>query len=279
MNQRKNRNLQVLNQAVLFMCGWLLFSSHLALADEIDLHVMGGQSNMQGWRSDARYYPADPRHLDSTIPFYYEAVDYASTNHQWETLHSQGGHFALGHFGPEVTFARSIKNYGFKPAIFKFSFGSSSLETVWKGPGQGGLYDRMIRELQHSIKLLQQQGHQVTIRSFTWIQGETDAGSDDLANRYYYNLCRLLHHFRHNIARNPRLPVILGVDEQHPLVKQRPQVVAAQQKLAAEDANTAYTSMLGLEKSDVTHLTANGVIQHGNRLFKAYLQLAYHLNF
>ena len=279
MNQRKNRNLQVLNQAVLFICGWLLFSSHLALADEIDLHVMGGQSNMQGWRSDARDYPADPRHLDSTIPFYYEAVDYASTNHQWETLHSQGGHFALGHFGPEVTFARSIKNYGFKPAIFKFSFGSSSLETVWKGPGQGGLYDRMIRELQHSIKLLQQQGHQVTIRSFTWIQGETDASNDDLANRYYYNLRRLLHHFRHNIARNPKLPVILGVDEQHPLVKQRPQVVAAQQKLAAEDTNIAYTSMLGLEKSDVTHLTANGVIQHGHRLFKAYLQLAYHLNF
>jgi hypothetical protein len=56
-------------------------------------------------------------------------------------------------------------------------------------------------------------------------------------------------------------------------------VIAAQQKLAAEDANTAYTSMLGLEKSDVTHLTANGVIQHGNRLFKAYLQLAYHLDF
>jgi len=263
----------------LYLSGLLLVVTMVAQADTIDLHVMGGQSNMQGWRSDAQFYPHDHGRVDSRIPFYFEAVDYASTHRQWDVLRPQAGHFVKGHFGPEVTFARAVKNSGFNPAIFKFSFGSSSLETVWKAPGHGGLYDRMIRELQHSINLLKQQGHQVNIRSFTWIQGETDAKNDQLANRYYGNLKRLIHHFRRNVARNNSLPVILGVDEQHPLVKQRPQVVAAQQRLANEDQNTAATSMYGLEKSDVTHLTAKGVIQHGNRLYQAYVGLAYQMRF
>lgn len=262
----------------IYLSSLILLSTNVAQADTFDLHVMGGQSNMQGWRSDAQFYPSDPKQLDAQIPFYFEAVDYASTNHRWDNLQPQAGHFRKGHFGPEVTFARAVKNYGFEPAIFKFSFGSSSIETVWKAPGQNGLYDRMIRELRHSINLLKQQGHQVNIRSFTWIQGETDAKNDQLANRYYGNLKRLIHHFRRNVAKNPRLPVILGVDEQHPLVKQRPQVVTAQQQLAKEDVNTTATSMYGLEKSDVTHLTAKGVIQHGNRIFQAYFDIIYHMS-
>jgi len=222
------------------VCGLLMLSTTIASADNIELHVMGGQSNMQGWRSDAKSYPADPNRFDQTIP---------------------------------------LKHYGFSPSIFKFSFGSSSLVDVWKAPGHGGLYDRMIRELQLSIRLLQQAGHTVEIKSFTWIQGETDAKNDQYANQYYWNLQRLISHFRRNVARNPQLPVILGVDEQHPHVKLRPQVVTAQKKLSQEDPNIAYTSMYGLEKSDVTHLTARGVIQHGQRLFKAYLDLSYKLNF
>ena len=261
------------------VCGALLLCTHFAFADNIELHVMGGQSNMQGWRSDAQSYPADPQRLDQTIPFYFEAVDYASSGRTWESLRSQEGHFLKGHFGPEVTFARSLRTFGFHPYIFKFSFGSSSLVDVWKAPGQGGLYDRMIRELQLATRLLEQAGHTVEIKSFTWIQGETDAKNDQYANQYYWNLQRLIHHFRRNVARNPKLPVILGIDEQHPHVKLRPQVVQAQQKLSAEDPNTAYTTMYGLEKSDVTHLTAKGVIQHGQRLFNAYLALSYKLDF
>ena len=264
----------------IFVMSLALMSLSVAVkAAKIDLHIMAGQSNMQGWRSDARFYPPDPRHFDKQIPFYFEAVDYSSSQRFWDNLRPQEGHFLKGHFGPEVTFARAVKNHGFNPAIFKFSFGSSSIETVWKSPGQNGLYDRMVRELQLSIRLLKQMGHQVNIRSFTWIQGETDASNDVLASHYYQNLKRMLKHFRHAVVRNPSLPVILGVDEQHPHVKLRPQVVKAQQRLSKEDRNTAYTSMYGLEKSDSTHLTARGVLQHGQRIFQAYLNLAYQLKF
>ena len=257
------------------LCLCLLISPSLLFADEIDLFIMGGQSNMQGWRSDAAQYPQNGISLDADIPFYWEAVDYASSKGEWETMGPQAGHFPKGHFGPEVTFARQLKRSHLHPAIFKYSFGSSNLRDVWKSPGKGGLYDKMIQQLQRAIALLKSQGHQVNIRAFIWIQGESDADTDKLAADYYYNLRRLLHHIRFNVVRNPHLPILLGVDEQHPRVVLRPMVVDAQKKLAAEDPNIIFTSMRGLEKSDVTHLTAKGVIEHGKRLYNSYIKLTY----
>ena len=263
----------MLKKILFFFC--LLTNSTLLFADEIDLFIMGGQSNMQGWRSDAAQYPQNGITLDADIPFYWEAVDYASSKGEWETLGSQGGHFSQGHFGPEVTFSRQLKRSHLNPAIFKFSFGSSNLRDVWKAPNKGGLYDRMTQQVQRAMARLKSQGHRVNVRAFIWIQGESDADSDQLASAYYPNLRTLLHHFRHNIVRNPRLPILLGVDEQHPRVTLRPIIVDAQKKLAAEDPNIIFTSMRGLEKSDVTHLTAKGVIQHGKRLYNSYMKLTY----
>lgn len=68
--------------------------------------------------------------------------------------------------------------------------------------------------------------------------------------------------------------VILGMDEQHEWVKNFPKVAEAQQKLAAEGKNIIFTSMIGLEKADATHLTPRGLEEHGCRLFAAYKTLA-----
>lgn len=251
----------------------LLISPSLLFADTFDLFIMGGQSNMQGWRSDAAQYPKNSATLDTKIPFYWEAVDYASSKGEWETLGSQAGHFSQGHFGPEVTFARQLKRSGLNPAIFKYSFGSSNIRDVWRAPNKGGLYDRMVKQLQHAIERLTSQGHKVNIKAFVWIQGESDADTDKLAKAYYYNLLTMLTHFRRNVVKIPKLPILLGIDEQHPRVALRPAVVDAQKKLANEDPNIIFTSMHGLEKSDVTHLTASGVIAHGHRLYNGYLKL------
>ena len=247
----------------------LSFNTKL-IAENIDLFIMAGQSNMQGWRSDAAQYPRDPRGLDIQIPFYYEALHYGSTNQKWETLKPQLGHFKSGHFGPEITFARSIFNAGYKPAIFKFSSGGSSIKKDWKAPGQHGLYDDMVKNLKTAIAELEAQGDTVIPRAFIWIQGESDADNDQLAREYYWHLKKLLNHLRNNVIKNPALPVILSLDEQHPHVQQHPQVVEAQKKLAAEDKTITYFSMRGLEKYDVTHLTAKGTIIQGKRIFSAF---------
>ncbi len=253
----------------------LLLSPSLLFADDIDLFIMAGQSNMQGWRSDAAQYPKNGIAYDKDIPFYWEAVDYASSKGEWSSLEPQAGHFLKGHFGPEVSFARQLKRASFNPAIFKYSFGSSNLRDVWKAPGKGGLYDKMAVQLKQAIKKLKKQGHTVKIRAFIWIQGESDADTDKLANTYYNNLHTLLNHMRHNVVKNDKLPILLGVDEQHPRVKLRPLIVETQKRIAAEDSNIIFTSMMGLEKSDVTHLTAKGVIQHGKRLFNSYIKLTF----
>ncbi|HFC91353.1 MAG TPA: hypothetical protein ENJ51_00925 [Leucothrix mucor] len=254
---------------------YLLLSPSLLFAETFDLFIMGGQSNMQGWRSDAAQYPQSGIQFDADIPFYWEAVDYASSKGEWRSLEPQAGHFAKGHFGPEIMFARQLKRSGFHPAIFKYSFGSSNLRDVWKAPGKGGLYDKMTLQVKRAIKLLKFQGHTVNIRAFVWIQGESDADTDKLAKAYYHNLRNMLNHFRRNIVKQPNLPILLGLDEQHPRVVVRPAVIAAQKKIAAEDATIDFTSMRGLEKSDVTHLTAKGVIAHGERLYTSYIKLTY----
>jgi len=242
-------------------------------ADNIDLFILAGQSNLQGWRSDAAQYPADPQHLDARIPFYFETVNYGSSGQQWKTIEPQAGHFRTGHFGPEVTFARALFKAKYRPAIFKYSRGGSNLKTDWKAPGQGGLYDSMVKSLKNAIQTLEAQGHTVTPRAFIWVQGESDADSDQLADEYYWHLKKLVHHLRTNVVHNPKLPVVLSVDEQHPRVQLRPQIVDAQLNLAMESPSISFVSMYGLQKADVTHLTARGTIEQGKRIFKAYRQL------
>lgn len=251
----------------------ILSFNKIIFAENIDLFIMAGQSNMQGWRSDAAQYPRDYQGLDTKIPFYYKALNYDSSGQKWATLKPQAGHFRSGHFGPEITFARAAYNAGYNPAIFKYSSGGSSIKTDWKAPGHKGLYDDMVLNIKLAIKELQAQGNTVTPRAIIWIQGESDANSDQQANEYYWHLKKMLQDLRRNIIRNPRIPVILSLDELHPRVKQRPQVVKAQQKLAAEDSSIKFFTMRGLEKYDVTHLTARGTIHQGERIFSVFKTL------
>lgn len=254
----------------LFLCLILqLFTFNLD-AQEIDLFIMAGQSNMQGWRSDAAQYPIDRSSQDINIPFYFEALNYSSSNQSWQSLGPQLGHFKQGHFGPEVTFARALSKANMFPAIFKYSSGSSSIKMQWKAPGQQGQYDDMVKHLKHAIQQLQSDGFTVVPRAFVWIQGESDANTDQLSNEYYWHLKKLLTHLRNNVLRQPNLPVILSVDEQHPRVQLRPKIVDAQIKLSMEDDSISFVSMQGLEKSDVTHLTAKGTIEQGKRIYSVF---------
>ena len=231
---------------------------------------MAGQSNMQGWRSDAASYPADPNSQDIKIPFYYEALEYSSSNRHWEALGPQKGHFEKGHFGPEISFARALSRTKMRPAIFKYSSGGSSIKLDWKAPGHNGMYDDLVRNLYTAIHALKDQGHTVVPRAFIWIQGESDSYTEQQANEYYWRLKKLLTHLRNKVLRTPALPVILSVDELHPRIQLQPKIVDAQKLLASEDPTISFMSMRGLEKYDVTHLTAKGTINQGVRLYKLY---------
>ena len=251
----------------------LLFCATAARAKDIALFVLAGQSNMQGWQGNAAQYPPDPKGLDKQIPFYWVTPGHSSSQGNWTFLKPQGGRFPQGHFGPEVTFARRLAESGTPVAMFKYSLGATSLHGDWRKPGEHGLYDQMVAELKTAVVLLQKQGHRVSIKALVWIQGESDAQTKELAAGFGPRLKLLIDDFRKQAAKDPALPIILGVDEQHPWVKQFPAVVDAQLKLAKDGRNIIATSMIGLEKADVTHLTPKGLEEHGQRLFDAYRQL------
>ena len=110
----------------------------------------------------------------------------------------------------------------------------------------------------------------VKLGSFIWIQGESDAADDASAFAYEASLREMLEHLRTVVLNEPTLPIILGVDEEHPWVAERPQVVEAQKRIAAGDSSVIFTSMKGIEKFDASHLPPAGLAEHGDRLFEAY---------
>jgi hypothetical protein len=94
-----------------------------------------------------------------------------------------------------------------------------------------------------------------------------------MAEAFKGRLSTLVNDWLNNVAKDKNLPIILGVDEQHPYLKKNPQVVTAHKEIAAADKNIIFTSMIGLEKADSTHLKPCGLIKHGDRLFDAYKKL------
>ncbi len=250
-----------------------LISAAKVRAENIGVFVMAGQSNMQGWQGNGESYPPDPNGIDRKVRFYWVTPQFSSSGGKWTFLRPQGGRFPKGHFGPEVTFARLLAMNRHNVAVFKYSLGSTGLAYVWKAPGQNGMYDQMIAELRRAIMQLRSQGHTITFKALVWIQGESDAESEELADGYGGRLKMLIDHFRMTVAKEDKLPIILGMDEQHAWVREFPKVLEAQQQLAREDPNITFTSMIGLEKADGAHLTPKGLEEHGARLFAAYREL------
>ena len=240
--------------------------------ETLDVFIMAGQSNMQGWMGDAVEYPEDTQKLDELIHFYWVTPGYSSSLGAWTRMQAQGGRFSAGHFGPEVTFGRALTANGYHPAIFKYSLGATGIAEDWRWPGLGGLYDRMVKEYKQALTLLQQEGYTVRPRAFIWIQGENDSENPYLAGRYYARLCSLVVDVRANMTGEPQLPVLLGVDEEFPLEDIKT-VVEAQKKFADTDSFAVWTAMTGLEKADFTHLTPAGLEAHGKRLYDAFLLL------
>ncbi len=265
------KHFTVLIYNSLFLLILLPFNS--SSQKNLDLFIWAGQSNAQGWMGDAAYYPEDGRKLDESVLLNWTFVDNESSGGKWVKMQPQTGRFSKGHFGPEVSFGRELKKAGYNPAIFKYTKGATGLARDWKAPGQGGIYDRMTKDLKSAIVALEKQGFKVTLRGLIWIQGETDAGNENTARDYYFNLKQIIHDLRQNVLNEPSLKIILGVDEQHPFVKKRPVVAEAQKRLAEEDTNIIYTSMLGLPKADGTHLNPAGLVEHGKQIFGAYIEM------
>ena len=236
-----------------------------------NLFVLAGQSNADG-RGDASLLDTSP--TDEDVPLWFVAYSWPASNmNRWITLQPQEGIYTSGHFGPELTFARSAIARGDHPAIFKFTDGGTSLQQHWLAPGQGGLYDAMLTSLSSAMSASNGSMH---VAALIWIQGEADAISHSAADEYEGRLRTIIEDFR-RVAGVPRLPVILGVVESchaGDATADIAAIIAAQERLAATMAGVSRVSSRGLTRADSCHLDTYGVEAYGQLIYLEYERLA-----
>jgi len=71
---------------ILFLAAICVVNS--SRAEEIDLFIIAGQSNAQGWQGDATYYPKDPDGIDKMIRFYWQTPRHSSSGGEMDHVES-----------------------------------------------------------------------------------------------------------------------------------------------------------------------------------------------
>lgn len=197
----------------------LLLPGTRLIADQYDLFLLAGQSNMDG-RGDANKLTAkhcEP--FEDAIMFY---KNHLGSSDGWQPL---GPGFSIAPkfkgslpsttFGPEIGFARRYLDVypDNKIALIKGSRGGTNLRSDWN-PGlknqpdsQGPRYRDFIETINQATRKLAEQNHQFAIRGLLWHQGESD--SKVSATKHEQRLRHFVDRIREDLGQ-PDLPVILG---------------------------------------------------------------------
>ncbi len=196
-----------------------LFVSSAHGKTAVPVFLLFGQSNMVSMAS-VNDLTADQKKTVENVMINAGADCDPAKKGKWMTLGPGFGSQAVN-FGPELMFGRTLSDSmpGKKIAFIKDAINGSPLgqSSGWLPPssnsGTGGtLYKNMIAHLDAAIKSFGTafDTAQYTPRwaGFVWLQGETDAMTQSLANAYETNLGNLIKDIRAKVA-TPDLPVIL----------------------------------------------------------------------
>lgn len=278
--------------------------------DTIRLFFLGGQSNMDGYG----YNKDLPKSLDKEFKNVWifhgnPAPDenMAGGSGEWAVL--QPGH-GLGfsgyksknklsnRFGVELSFAKTLQEFypNEKIALIKYSRGGTSIDSLaaWKFGSWEADYrgEKGINQYDHFLNTLKNAFSQKDINGdgiedyllpagIIWMQGESDASyTEEIANRYYTHLKRLMDLIRASLLSDD-LPVVIGkISDSHnnkeaKVWKYGELVQYAQEKYARTDKNAAIVrSTRKYNYSDPYHYDSDGYIDLGEEFGKAI----YHLN-
>ena len=226
------------------VCAALLCCATLTTARATDFHVyyLGGQSNMDGYG----FVDQLPAELNASVDGVY--IFHGNTARDAEPVDGRGlwaplkpGHGVgfksdgqtnqySGRFGVELTLGRRLKEiYPERNIAFvKYSRGGTSIAieaarnfgcwdpdfTAGEGAGQGvNQYDHFLATVRYSTAARDVDGDGTEDRlipaGIVWMQGESDAGSQEIADRYEANLKRLMDLIR-AAWRTDDLRVIVG---------------------------------------------------------------------
>ena len=208
-----------------FYIALLSLTSVCIFADEsVDLFIVAGQSNASGTPiTTERPYPNDDLDNDILLSYAYGSTDSVagkdcadrnitiggqlSTRSPWGAMRPQGTLF-----GPEVSFARKLKDSGFNPAIFKFALGSTSLVHNWTPGHPGRLTSSMLGHLADAIEELESDGYHVNVRGMVWVQGESDSHCQSDIDQYENAFTTLRNLIKHELDVDT-LPTVIGYND------------------------------------------------------------------
>ena len=182
----------------------LLLAPLTALAaDEVmRVFIFAGQSNMVGSDANAERIDDFPDFRGAGVPqkdvlYSYILGNGVEASKGWVALQP------LRSFGPEVTFARRVKQQVRGPiAIIKSAVGGTTVAFDWNpdAPDKGQkLYPRTLRLIRESLQELDKRGVRYRIEAVMWHQGENDMLDRKLGSHYAEGLTRLVARLREDL--------------------------------------------------------------------------------
>lgn len=153
----------------------------------IDVFIVSGQSNSQGWGANSARLSAGNRHY-ADVPDPRALLGYRqhllgdalASIGSMAQLDTQGSGFSgnFDGFGPELALGSDYAVGSDKPvAIIKYAVGAAGLAQNFVKTGASGapLYPTLIQHIQAMLAELRGQGYAPTLRAMFWLQGESDA--------------------------------------------------------------------------------------------------------
>lgn len=277
--------------------------------DTIKVFYLGGQSNMDGYG-----YNSD---LPDSLKIKFKNVWIYHGNPspdekangglgKWNVL--QPGHGVgfssdgidnklSNRFGIELSFAKKLQELypNEKIAIIKYSRGGTSIDSLaagrfgsWEADygGSNGInqYDHFLNTLKGALSAndIDSDGKEDYLVPYgiIWMQGESDAAyTEEIANRYYFNLKRLMDLLKASLH-NDDLPVIIGKisdswdDDDGKVWEYGELVQYAQEKYVKTNKKAAIVRSTRYYKySDPWHYNSDGYIDLGKKIAEAIYRL------
>ena len=284
--------------------GPLLLCLTAVPAAEYDLYLLAGQSNMEGYGLVSELPSGLAGPVEGAVIYHGNTAADGSerpTAAAWVPVkpghgtgywNASGTENVAGRFGPELTFARRMRELRpkRKVAIVKYARGGSSIarqaagqfgswdvnETAGGGRNQ---YDFALAAIDDALRVRDVDGDgeadTLTPRGIVWMQGESDAGSEYTASQYAENLSELMNLLRAAL-RADGLPVVVGRisdsgRDADGKVWDHGETLRAKQAeyVASDPAAALVTSTDGYAYSDTWHYDTAGFVDLGRQFAEA----------
>jgi len=269
-------------------------------AREVDIYLLGGQSNMQGIGKITALGEDAPRTIPHT--YFFTGADFEPL-----VLGETRTSTRAGELGPEIGFALEVASRDRPIYLVKYHQSGMPLHHGWNGgtwvggdpassrrnfyPGiregdenQGVLYGKMLIRYRMAIRKLEEDGHTPVIKGFVWMQGEQDSKHEESATAYAANLKRLQLRLGEDLGVRGNLPMVYGQVLPHePAAARfthrneiRKQMAFADgessRKEAIPNARMVSTDTISLRR-DKVHYDARGQLQLGRDFGRALKEL------